>query len=34
MYTAYTIDTIQNSGAKVIWITPKMREQMAPQAHR
>jgi len=25
MYTAYAIDTIQGLGAKVVWITPKMR---------
>ena len=33
MDTAYAIDTIQGCGAKVTWITPKMREQMAEQAH-
>jgi hypothetical protein len=25
--TAFAIDTIQRLGAKVIWITPKMREE-------
>ena len=25
--TVYTIDTIQGLGARVIWITPRMREE-------
>jgi biopolymer transport protein ExbD len=33
MDTAYAIDTIQGCGAKVIWITPKLREQMTTQPH-
>ena len=27
MNAIYAMDTIQGSGAKVIWITPKMREE-------
>jgi biopolymer transport protein ExbD len=32
MDAVYAIDTIQGCGAKFIWITPKMREQIAAQA--
>jgi biopolymer transport protein ExbD len=32
MDTAYVIDTVQGLGAKVIWITPKMREELNQEA--
>ena len=31
MDTAYAMDTIQGLGAKMVWITPKMREEMDRQ---
>jgi hypothetical protein len=31
MDDACAIDTIQACGAKVVWVTPKMREEMAAQ---
>jgi hypothetical protein len=32
MDAAYVIDTVQGLGAKVIWITPKLREALNQEA--